>query len=228
MDWAPIAAKVAPVAIQYLLQRITGSPRREQYQQFIQQQQPMLKLLQAQAMGKPSPASRFIESRIQQAMAKAKQAAAATATRQHLGTTSRIAQQQRLDQQQAQAIADALAQLQLGAQQQYAGLMGQVGTMQAGMAQAEMQAQAQQAQSIGAVIEDILAEYNKQKEETGQTDNALETAANWLNSVLSGIAATGYQNYVPTGIPGQPQTPLVNQMPIRPQPYSPLSTFSVR
>jgi hypothetical protein len=154
-----IAAKAAPYvashAIPWILNRISGNPQRKKYEEFVQQQQPMLDLLRKQAMGGETPASRFITGRIEQAGQRSKLATAASATRQGVGRQSAAAGQQRISGQYDQITADALAQLQAGAQAQYSGAMGQVGRMQAGLAGIEMQAQATLAENLGRMIQEI-------------------------------------------------------------------------
>ena len=186
---------VASAGINWLMNRITGSPQRKGYEQFINQQSPVLEQLRLQAMGKTSTASRFLESRLQQAARQARQAEAATSTRQGLGTQSAISRQRQIGVQTEQTLSDLLGQLQLGSQQQYGQLMGQIGGMKAGMAEAEMGAQQRMAATVGQVIENIMAEYNKEVEKTGQRDNWLET---FLKKAFEGISETGYKNYVPS------------------------------
>jgi hypothetical protein len=165
-----------------------------------------LQQLQQQALGQETPASRFLESRLQQAARQAQQAEAATSTRQRLGRQSAIARQQDIGARTEQTLADLLGQLQLGAQQQYGQLMGQLGGMRAGMAQAEMGAQQRTMQTIGAVIDDIMSEYAKEKEATGVTDDWLEQMANFVQGEVQQLALpTGAQ---PVTLTPRPTTPV--------------------
>ena len=176
MNWdalAPVAKAVGPAlgatALSWILNRMSGDPYRQQYEQLLTQQQPMLNILQQQAMGMETPATQFITGRIQQAGRGRQLTAAASATRQQVGRQAAAGAQSRIGQETQQITADALAQLQMGAQQQYGGLLQQIMQGQGGLAKVEMEAQGRLSANLG-----ILADLVRKGLERGDRDEWLE------------------------------------------------------
>ena len=213
---AKIAAPyVASAGINWLMNRITGSPQRKGYEQFIGQQSPVLEQLRQQALGKPGTASKFLESRLQQAARQSRQAEAATSTRQGLGTQSAIARQRQIGVQTEQTLADLLGQLQLGSQAQYGQLMGQVGEMKAGMATAEMAERKRAEEGIGRQIERLFRAYNEAVVNKGKPrDSWYENLLKQLDELARPLSET-YNKF-------RQQQPLVTTDTYGIQDYSPL------